>query len=563
MVDAARTFKPSQSAIQSSFNARRDALNNPRDQASLDILKNGLLRPLKSGNPLTSAHLNRLAQQADRYSPEVKQAFRALLGELQLLAGLTDETTNRSVRQGAAGVRDVGAGQIKSTTFQTQRLIQQGREGLAVGATGLKKAGQPGDLDALREALGAVDHQLKQGEISVSGEVMDALGDRLTDTMSTLAVGLYRDPKFSQLLSKFASKPSLTAVKELAAGAGETLSATMGLKLVNKELLSEVGQLIPSFASQTAKTVGTAMAKEGGEKAMEAAAKKVGQAVVQEGAEAVVKEGAKVAAKEGTKRGLMGVLSAVPLANVIPMLFTGGELLAGMVKLGSSDLKDTEKTATKAMLGKGLGVFALQLGALAFPPLGLVAAGADVTGSVAIAAWEAKASGKGADDAKQATRAAMDRHGAKDTQMTEAIASGGDLSGHALDAIVGSLRSLGSDERADQAERLAQELKALKDSPDEAEAGLLHSKVGQFLLGAVLPELQSQTKKLQKSDPESSAAWSSISQGLEQMSMATYRLREGESGAPEENGQMMKGLFKGIMKVLLGAKDLTATPDAA
>lgn len=546
MVDSVKGAQVQLPQVSGAFDAQKRSLVKEEDRDRMDTLKTILMGHMGSG-PLTAGHLDRISNLATGASPSVAKAIHAVVGELGNLAGLTDSMSSHRIRQGAASVRDVGTTGAKDFAFLTQSLVQQGRGGLAVGQKGLRRQGEPSKLHQLSGALNNASDEIseakaKGGPISISASVYDALGDQLNDSVLTLGMGLYRNKEFGALLSKFASKPTKDGMLALLSGTGSALCETMGLKMVNKEAVEVASTLLPSFATKMLSGVGKSMAKEGGKEAMEVAAKKVAQTVV--------KEGAEVAAKQGVKKGLMGALSAIPIANVIPMLFTSGELLGEFASKGGP------KTAS---LAKGFSVLALQLGALFVPPLGLVATGVDITGSVAIAATEAKKAGATQEEANAAARGALKHHDLKESEMEEAVASGGDLSSHALDMMAKFLGDL-NPARAEKAEALATKLKSLKDAPDEETAAQHHHEIGFFLVDEIVPELATQVGLLKDRSEANGPALEAIKAGLDQVSMATHFLRKGEKRS-DKSEVNLEGLLKGIIQITVGAKELGANAE--
>jgi hypothetical protein len=264
---------------------------------------------------------------------------------------------------------------------------------------------------------------------------------------------------------------------------------------------------------------------------VEQCAQNIGKVLLKEGAEEVVKTGA----KQGVKKGVMGLLSSIPLANVIPMLFTGAEMLGEF----------TKEKPDKRVLGKGLATFALQLGALAFPPLGLAATALDLTGSVAIAVSDGKTAGLSQDERRERAQEMIAKRDDRNLDMEAAIDSNANVVSQAFTAIERSMRDLGSDGRADIARDLAERTAKLRLDPgDEEAAKQLHREIGAFSFETLLPEIVDQVKRMKKRDPEDASNWSLMGEALEQIGASVVGVRSD----PERNEPKMRMLISAILK---------------
>jgi hypothetical protein len=486
------------------------------------------------------AELKRAAREK---GPDVEELFRDLLknaleGTIQLggqsapvllledaareqlanFAGVSS-VADHTVRGSLAAHAEVDKGRINEGAtdrmFVLEQLRMDGRKGLAAGAK--KETSTPlAQISAgIREAAAS------SGRPSVAGETLEALGPRIDEAVSAAGMALWNDEKVRGALTKLVTDPkqAKALLPSMCRDAGGALSTVLGCKLVNDEVVKKGLQLLPS--------VGKRLGIEG----IEQCAENIGKVLLKEGAEEVVKTGA----KQGVKKGVMGLLSSIPLANVIPMLFTGAEMLGEF----------TKEKPDKRTLGKGLATFALQLGAIAFPPLGLAATAVDLTGSVAIAVSDSQKAGLSKSERQSRAEDAISRRDERSLDMAAAIDSNAHVVSQALTAIERSMRDLGSGERADLARDLAERTKNLRSNPgDENAAKELHQEIGRFSFDALLPEIVDQVKRMKKRDPEDASNWSLMAEALEQIGASVVGVRSD----PERNEPKMKMLLSAILK---------------
>lgn len=500
------------------------------------------LRPGPQGSQgLGAGDVEALQKAAEAQGPEVAAAFRQVLAEalhgsvvvlddavrahLETLAG-ESELTDVPVRVGldptAEEIGSEDGQRAQNTMLQKERWRMEG----AAGFAGSKKSsGTPDHLDTAGRILQSMRVGVDAGDMSVAQETVAALGPEIEATVRQIGSAVWADAGVKSALRSIATDPS-TARKLLPGLAQDTSNAlctALGVKAVNEEVVKHGLQLLPS--------IGKKLGIEG----VEATASKIGKVLLKEGAEEAVEAGA----KQGVKKGVMGLLSSIPLANTIPMLFTGGEVLSEL----------THKPPDKRVLGKGLATFALQIGALAFPPLGLAAAGVDLTGSVAIAVADGQKEGLTKAEREAKAKEAMNRHADNAAEMKEAIAGSSDVIAQALLGMEGSLLDLGADDRAAEAHALADRAKAL-DPEDEEAARLLQNDIGHFAAGSLLPEMVTQVRGLENRDPEDRSNWKLMGDGLSQIGAAITNVRRDDEGYtdPPRNRSLLKAVIGGIFK---------------
>jgi hypothetical protein len=412
--------------------------------------------------------------------------------QLANFAGVSS-MTGQTVRGGldAHAEREVPKTRLNTDNMlRLEGLRMEGRAGLARG-----KKEKVSELGAI--GSGIRDLQKVSGEPSVASETLEALGPRINQAVTTIGMSLWKDEKVRSALGKIAANPSTakSLLPAICKDGGAAISSALGCKLVNKELVEGLGGL---FA----------------------------------------KKGAEQVAKQGAKKGVMGLLSTIPLANVVPMLFTGAEMLTEF----------TKQPPDKRVLGKGLATFALQIGALAFPLLGLAATAVDLTGSVALAVADGKESGLSKDERKAKADAAIEKKDARSMDVAEAIDSNAGLVSQSLTAMESAFRDLGSHERADLAKALAERADELQKNPENEEAAKkLQHDLGKFSFDTLLPELIDRTKKLGGEDS------SLMADALGQIRASIVRVHDD----PERNEPFLKTLISGILKAGIAGKAMS------
>lgn len=522
-------------------------------EALTKMLTDRLLTGPQGFQGLTASDVEALQAAAEAKGEQVASAFRQVLtkalnssvlvlGEdvrahLERLAG-KNELTGAPVRAGLeATASEVGSGDgraAQNAMFQKEQWRIQGTKGFAGSTKGLD---EPPRLDTANQILQSMRVEAGAGNMSVAQETLRALGPEVERTLRHLGGTLWKDEGVKTALRTIAKDPS-TARKLLPGLTQDTSAAlctALGVNAVNEEVVKQGLQLLPS--------IGKKLGIEG----VEVAAEKIGKVLLKEGAEEVIEAGA----KEGVKKGLLGLLSSVPLANVIPMLFTGGEMLSEL----------TKKPPDKRVLGKGLATFGLQIGALAFPPLGLAAAGVDLTGSVAIAVADAKEEGATDGRRHEKAREAVARHQQTSTEMQEAIESGAGVTSQALLAMEKSFHELGAPERAAEVRALADRANSL-DPEDEEAAKQLHDDIGHFAAGSLLPEIVAQVRGLERTDPADEKTWKLMGDGLSQIGAAVTNVRRDADGNtdPASNQGLLRAVLGGILKCGIAGTALAKEP---
>jgi hypothetical protein len=508
------------------------------------------------GVTLTGETVAQLETEASSKGDAVRQAFanvlkRALAGTIDLggyqgpvllvdqaaqshlehLAGLS-EVVDRTVRGGLEATAEGEGPKVKTrasnTMLQMEEWRMNGKKGMARGGkTNGASMTETGFIGSgLRNLEGEVRRAKANGQpASVATETLEALSPQIHDAFYKVGADLWSNDRVRLALGKIALDPknAKALLPALCKDAGSSICTVLGVKLVNEEVVKHGLQLLPSVA------------KKLGIEGVERAAANIGKVLLKEGTEEVVKAGA----KQGVKKGVMGLLSSIPLANVIPMLFTGGEMLAEF----------TKRPPDKRVLGKGLATFALQVGALAFPPLGLAATAVDLSGSIAIAVADGGKAGLSKDERRQKAGEVLSKHQSRSTEMSDAIASNADLTSQALTAMERSFRELGSGDRADKAKDLAARAKAIGD--DEEAAKTLQKEIGSFSFETVLPEIIDQVKKLRDTDSEDRDHWQLMLDGLGKVGASVMGVRTNPSTGetdPERNEPKLKMLISGILE---------------
>jgi hypothetical protein len=425
--------------------------------------------------------------------------------QLATFAGYS-AVTQQPVR---AGLDAHAGGDERKTKQSTDNMLAI--EGLRMqGLTGLAR-GRKEQVSELG-LVGAGIRELSRvsGDSSVAAETLEALGPRINQAVTSVGMSLWKDEKVRTALGKIVADPTTAKglLPSLCRDAGGAISSALGCKLVNEEVVSKLGGLF-----------------------------------LKEGAEQVAKEGA----KQGVKKGVMGLLSSIPLANVIPMLFTGAEMLGEF----------TKSPPDKRKLGKGLATFALQIGAIAFPPLGLAATAVDLTGSVALAVADGQKAGLSKEDRRARAQGEIDRNDERTMDMAAAIDSNAGLVSQSLHAMERSFRELGSHDRADLAKALSERAEELrKDPKDEQAARRLHHDLGKFSFESLLPEMIDQVKKLRENYAGDRNQWSLMAEGLSQVRASVLRVYED----PQRNEPFLKTLISGILKAGIAGKALAQEP---
>ncbi len=532
-----------------------------RVQVGLESLTKMLIERMRptGGRAVTlgPGDVSALEEAARERGPEVEAAFKQLLssaltGTVETGAGkvpllLLDEgaraqlagfagasaITDQTVRGGLEATADGDGPRIKTRTTGTLLQLERYRmEGLDGKARGGRSPTKPSDVGLVGAGIREVAQQAGSSP-SVAMETLEALGPRIDQAVSSVGVALWKDEHVRGSLLKLVTDPARAKelLPVLCKDTGSALSTVLGCKLVNEEVVRGGLHLLPS--------IGKRLGIEG----IEQATANIGKVLVKEGAE----EAVKVGAKQGVKKGVMGLLSTIPLANVVPMLFTGAEMLAEL----------TKAPPDKRTLTKGVTTFALQVGALAFPPLGLAATAVDLTGSVAIGVAKGQEAGLDRNERRSVAGEAIARHGERDHDMTQAIGTNADLCSQALTAMERSFRELGSRDAAERAKTLAGRAAELMKNPEDEEgARQLHRDIGSFSFETLLPELITRVKRLGHEDSESGSHWKLMADGLSQINASAIGVRSD----PERNEPKLKMLIQGILKTGIAGSALVGEP---
>ena len=508
---------------------------------------------------LTESSMNQLRRATADAPPDVRVAFGALIEKalskrrvdgaggpvlvmdeasqqaLGTLAGFSWQT-RRDVRGGLAATADV-ATDGRTRPERTAKLLRvadwetKGRKGLprrSKTASASRTASPPPKTS---QHLGRLQSQARTGASgSVLQETLAVLAPEIKERLGVVGRELLKDPAVQATLRQIVRQPSEVPalMRTLCGQAGGKMSTVLGCELVNSEVVARGLQLMP------------ALGKRLGIDGVEECAKRMGKVLLKEGAEQALETGAKT----GVRRGFMGLLSSVPLANVIPMLFTGAEVLTQFAR----------PPPDRRVLGKGLATFALQLGAVAFPPLGVAAATVDMTGSVAIAVADAQKEGHSQEKVRQAGKAAIERAKGKENEMTEAIASNANVTGQALSVLQRTLGDLGATKFSDRAGELARQAREL-DPEDQAAARNLHGDIGRFAFDALLPEIIERVEAHRKGDEERSSesanAWQVMLDGLSEIAKSVMFVRrnpETQETDPSLNASKVDSLLAAVLR---------------